>query len=120
MLAFAAMPLIVPAVRLAVYAVHHGTMLGFLALQAETTAAGSIEIRGALDRWLYYPIPLWKSAPVLLPALRGAGLVWAARAMPVSQLVIGLVELALRRVLRPVGRLGRGGRVARSASCSPS
>ena len=64
---------------------------GFLELQAEIAAAGAIEIRGALDRWLYYPLPLWKSAPVLLPALVALA-VWAARAMPV-QLLIGLVSL---------------------------
>lgn len=91
-LVLATLPLLVPVAIVAAKALHYGSVLGFVAAQAETAAAGSIEIRGELARWLYYPLPFVQSAPILVPSLIALA-VWSVRTVPATQLVVGLVTL---------------------------
>ena len=91
-LGLATVPLLVPLAIVAAKALYYGTMLGFVSAQAEMAAAGSIEISGELARWLYYPVPLVQSAPVLVPALVALA-VWSVRTTPPARLVVSLVSL---------------------------
>ena len=91
-LALAILPLVVPLAIVAAKTLHYGTIMGFVGAQAESAAAGAIEIRGALARWLYYPVPLVQSAPVLVPSLVALA-VWSVRTTPPARLVVGLVSL---------------------------
>lgn len=91
-LVLAALPLLVPVAIVAVTAVHRGTLLGFVAAQAQYTVAGAIEVRSELERWLYYPVPFVQSAPVLIPALIALA-VWSVRTTPAARLVVSLVSL---------------------------
>ena len=93
-LALAAAPLMVPVLILANYAVQKGSILGFLALQAQGFATGVGEggITSEIDRWLYYPVPLVLSAPILMPALIVLA-VWCVRTTPAARPLVGLVSL---------------------------
>ncbi len=93
-LVLAVAPLIVPIVRLGIYAAHHRTILGFLALQAQGFATGISRepFSGQVDRWLYYPASLFRSAPVLMPALLVLA-VWCARTTPAARPLISLIGL---------------------------
>lgn len=93
-LALAAAPMLIPVLRLAIYAAHHGTVLGFLALQAQgfTVGIGQGAFRGEIDRWLYYPVSLVRSAPVLMPALAILA-VWCLRTTPATRPLVSLIGL---------------------------
>lgn len=90
-LVLAALPLLVPVAIVAATALHYGTIFGFVKAQAAAAAAGSIEIRGGLARWLYYPVPFVQSAPVLVPTLIALA-IWSVRTTPAARLVVSLVS----------------------------
>lgn len=93
-LALATAPMLVPVLVLAIYAARRGTVVGFLALQAQGFAAGIGQeaFRGEIDRWLYYPVSLLRSAPILMPVLAVLA-VWCLRTTPAARLVVSLIGL---------------------------
>ena len=92
--ALAIVPLIVPALRLAAYAAHYGTVGGFLALQGQGFAAqfAGGPFASELSRWLFYPVPLLRSAPVLIPVLLALA-VWCTRNIPIVRPLVALLGL---------------------------
>lgn len=92
--ALAVAPLIVPALRVGVYAAHYGTLTGFVALQSEGFAAqfGGQPFASELGRWSYYAIPLLRSAPVLVPVLLVLA-AWCTWRMPLARPLVALLGL---------------------------
>ncbi len=90
----AVIPLIVPALRIAVYVSHHGSVRGFLALQGQGFVAqfGERPFQDELTRWLFYAVPLLRSAPVLIPVLIALA-VWCTCSMPITRPLVALLGL---------------------------
>lgn len=91
-LAIAVAPLLVPAGYMMLNLAETGDPLHFARESARifTNAFGSVG--GPVDRLLYYPSGLLRSAPLLLPVLAGVGIL-TARKYPSVRVLIGLTTL---------------------------